>query len=224
MKRIKLVFQVLTLMGLSSLLGCESKTSNPKTGKPQKSEVSFEEQLSVFKNLGFVLNEGASEQDIIEKWGKEKLENEPYSLFYMSLGDEVDREPWTPITDQCWHFDVEAIDGEGAYITIIEDLKRLSGGELNFENISDIVDWDNRKAAVSFELNGDKYSWDLKINRDYADPYLFSKIVKLTEKYKTKGRFTYYNTGGQTLVIGWATPYKLNEIKSKTGLEIVWLH
>ena len=64
----------------------------------------------------------------------------------------------------------------------------------------------------------------MEFDNDWVDPNLFSKIVKLTEKYETKGRFTYYDTGGQDLVIGWSTPEKLDEIKSKTGLEIVWLN
>lgn len=219
----KLICKVLTLIGLGSFLGCGSKTSLAQTNDNIK-KVSFDEQIKVFKNLGIEFNEGASEADIINMWGKDELETEPYSLLYISLGSQVEREPWTPITNQCWHFDTEAIQNEGAYVDIIENLKRVSGGELNFKNITDVVDWDNQSASVSFELNGDKYSWDLKFDNDWVDPNLFSKIVKLTEKYKTVGRFTYYNTGGQDLVIGWSKPEKLDEIKSKTGLEIVWLN
>ena len=223
MKKVKLICKILTLIGLGSFFGCGSKMSQAQTDDNIK-KVSFDEQMKVFKDLGFEFNEGASETDIINMWGKEELENEPYSLLYISLGAQVEREPWTPITNQCWHFDTEAIEDEGAYVDIIENLKRLSDRELNFTNITDVVDWDNQKASVSFELNGDKYSWDLEFDNDWIDPSLFSKIVKLTEKYETKGRFTYYDTGGQDLVIGWTTPEKLDEIKSKTGLEIVWLN
>ncbi|MBK7174263.1 MAG: hypothetical protein IPH84_13745 [Bacteroidales bacterium] len=43
-------------------------------------------------------------------------------------------------------------------------------------------------------------------------------------KYKTKGRFTYFNTGGQDFVLGYYTNEELEMIKQKTGLEIEWLN
>lgn len=192
------------------------------TDSKQK-EYSFESQMEVFKNLGFKFNKGTSQKDILNMWGREEIEKEPFSLLYISLGAQIEREPWTPITNQAWHFDTEAISDHGDYKNILENIKRISSGELNFQKISDSVDIEKEKAAVSFELNGDKYTWDLKVEDDWVDVALFSKIVELTIMYKTKGKLTYYNTGGQDLVLGWASEEKFEKIKKETGLNIVWL-
>lgn len=186
--------------------------------------VTFETQLSTFQQLGFEFNKGASKEDLIEMWGKDQFAEEPYYLMYISLGSTIEREPWTPITNQCWRFDTEAIEGSGSYIDIMENLRRISNGEINITNIEDVVDWENEKASVSFEWNGNKYSWDLAFDDDWVDPLLFSQVVELTEKYNTKGRLTYFDTGGQDLVLGWADASQLKELNAKTGLEIDWLY
>lgn len=80
---------------------------------------------------------------------------------------------------------------------------------MNFENIKSDVDFDEEKAFVSFELNGNKYYYDLKVNDDWVDDELFTQISNLIEEYKTNGRLTYFSTGGQDLVLGWATNEEL---------------
>jgi len=38
-----------------------------------------------------------------------------------------------------------------------------------------------------------------------------------------KGKFTFFNTGGQDFVLGYHTPEELEKIRKATGLDIVWL-
>ncbi len=220
----RLIYSIFFLIGLGLIFGCESKQIKEQTSSNQDKIVKLEIQLKAFKELGFEFNEGATKEDILNMWGREKLESEPFSLLYISLGTTVEREPWTPITNQCCLFDTEAIEDNGAYIRIIENMKRISKGELDFKNIEDVVDWEQEKVSVSFELNGNKYDWDLEYNNDWVDANLFSRIVELTKSDNTNGKFTYYNTGGQDLVIGWSTDEELDKINKETGLDIVWLN
>ncbi|MDX1905753.1 MAG: hypothetical protein SF053_01875 [Bacteroidia bacterium] len=220
----KFLYKLLALTGIGALWGMGNKTALAQSAQTSHPEnVRFEDKLKVFSTLGFVYDEGVVKQDIVDTWGKERLEHITYSQLYITLGSELHREPWTPITNQCWYFDTEAIDGEGAYVAIIQNLARISNGELPFENISDVVDWDRQQASVSFDLKGDRYSWELVFDEDWVDTDLFVKIVALTRQYNTRGRFTFYDLGGQDVVIGWATPEKLEEINATTGLGIVWL-
>jgi hypothetical protein len=210
----------LILMGLFSgllgLLGCNGQT--------RKSNTSFDEQLKTFTELGFKLNEGIDTSDI-NRWGNghKEFEDQPYHLMYMTLGQTIEREPWTPITNKCWDFDLEAIEDHGAYVEIMENISRITNEDLMFENIKDYVDLEEGKAWVSFTCNGDNYKWNLKVDDDWADGNLFDKVQDLTVKYKTKGKFTFFNTGGQDFVLGYSTPEELEKIKSATGLDIVWL-
>ena len=185
--------------------------------------ISFEKQLEIFKKLGFDLNPGVDTSDI-NRWGGHKtFEEQPFTLLYTTLGQTIEREPWTPLTNKCWNFDTEAIESDGSYIDIIKNLQRITRGEIKFTDIKDHVDIEEGKAWVSFSLNGDSYKWNLKVQDDWVDANLFTKIFELTKKYNTKGRYTYFDTGGQDAVIGFETPDNLDEIKKMTGLKIDWL-
>ena len=199
------------------------QTSSKQTMKNQ--HVSFDNQLQIFKKLGFLLNDGADSSDI-NRWsdGHKEFEESPFSLMYITLGQEIERDPFTPLTDRCWDFDTEAIEDHGAYVRIMQNLERITRNELKFSNIKDFVDIEEDKAWVSFTLNGDNYKWDLKVDNDWVDTDLFSKVVSLTNKYNTKGKYTYFDTGGQNAVIGYETAESLAEIKKTTGLEIEWLN
>lgn len=202
-------------MGILSLLGiinCEVP-KNP----------SFEEQLQIFKKLGFELNTGIVKSDIA-RWDTQDFLDEPFSLMYITLGQNIEHEPWTPLTDKCWDFDTEAIEDHGSYVEIIENLERITRGELVFKNVKDYIDIEEETAWVSFNFEEQDYKWDLKIEDDWVDIELFSKIVALTKKTKSKGRYTYFDTGGQNALFGFETQKGLKEIKNKTGLKIEWLN
>jgi hypothetical protein len=201
-------------MGLFSFFGFNSCTT---TKNP-----SFSQQIQVFEGLGFNLNSGTTNSDV-ERWLKQNFLDEPFSLMYITLGQTIEREPWTPLTNKCWDFDTEAIEGHGSYIEIMKNLERITRGELNFENIKDYVDIEERIAWVSFNFKEQEYKWDLEIDDDWVDPVLFTKIVELTQINKTKGKYTVFETGGQDIVFGFETPESLKEIKRKTGLNISWL-
>ncbi len=200
------------LSSLFSFLGCKN---TPPT---------FDEQLKIFVDLGYTLNEGCDTSDI-NRWqdGHKEFEEQPYRLMYKTLGQTIEREPWTPLTDKCLDFDLEAIEDHGAYIDIMKSISRISNNELKFNNIKDYVDIEKGIAWVSFNCNGDKYKWDLIVNDDWADGNLFDLVQELTDKYNTKGKFTFFNTGGQDFVLGYHTPTELEKIKQITGLDIVWL-
>lgn len=202
-------------MGILSFLGFKNNSA-PKNP-------SFEEQLEIFKELGFELNKGTDKSDI-ERWDKQDFLDDPFSLMYMTLGQTIEREPWTPLTDKCWDFDTEAIEDHGSYIDIIKNLERITRDSLKFENVKDYVDIEEGKAWVSFTFENKDYKWNLKVDNDWVDFELFSKIVELTKNSKTKGQYTYFDTGGQNAVIGFETIESLKEIKNKTGLKIVWLN
>jgi len=216
------------LTGILNLFGCGDKKATEQTqSQPTEKvqQVSFENQLQIFEQLNFDLNAGIDTSDI-NRWpgGHKEFEQSPFSLMYITLGQEIEREPFTPLTNKCWDFDTEAIEDHGAYIRIIENLPRITRGELIFSDIKDFVDIEKGKAWVSFTLNGDNYKWDMKVDNDWVDTDLFPKMVALTNKYNTKGKYTYYDTGGQDAVIGFETSESLAEIKKATGLKIDWLN
>ncbi len=208
------------LICLLGLFGCNGQTNT----KNKIKQPTFQEQLETFKELGFTLNQGISISDI-NRWegGYKEFVNKPYHLMYQTLGQTIEREPWTPITNKCWDFDLEAIEDNGAYVNIMENISRITNGDLVFENLKDYVDIEEKKAWVSFTCKGENYKWELKVDDDWADEKLFNNAQELADKYKTNRRFTYFNTGGQDFVLGYHSKEELELIKQKTGLEIDWL-
>lgn len=180
------------ISGLLSFLGFGEKQTNGQTNpKPASAKiVSFDNQFQIFKKLGFTLNSEVAISDV-DRWNRhDEFENEPYSLLYTILGQTLKRESWTPLTNRCWNFDTEAIEDHGSYVEIFKNLERISRGELKFVNLKDYVDVEEEKAWVSFSINGDDYKWNLKVDDDWVDETILTKIVELTKKYKTKGKFT----------------------------------
>ena len=213
---------------LLSFFGCSDRAANgqalpPPPTVPEKKPIPFDKQLETFTNLGFRLNPGISVTDVDRWGGKKEFDDPPYMMLYITLGQTIEREPWTPLTDRVWDFDVEAIEDHGAYVEIMKNLERISRDELKFGDLKDYVDVEKGKAWVSFSVKGVKYHWDLKVNDDWVDEELFSKLVALTQQLKTKGKYTYFNTGGQDALIGYETPESKDAIVKATGLKIVWL-
>ena len=190
----------------------------------RKTHTNFQQQVDTFIGLGFTLNPGIKLSDI-DRWkeGQKAFESKPYDLLYVTLGQIIEREPWTPLTNKCWNMDTEYIEDHGSYVDIMNNISRITNGELVFKNLEDYVDIDEGIAWVSFTCNGDYYKWDLKVDDDWVDGTLFDKVQELTHKYSTNGKFTYYDTGGQDFVLGYHSEGELNRIIEATGLKIVWL-
>lgn len=210
------------------LSGCTEKIANGQSLPPPprvvKKSVSFEVQLETFQKLGFTLTPGI-DFSVVDGLRKDKtIEDRPYAILYMELGRTIQKEPWTPLTNRVWDFDVEAVEDQGAYVEIIKNLERITRGEIKFVSVKDHVDIENENAWVSFSVRGKNYKWNLAVEDDYADPELFARISQLTQTLNTKGRFTYFNTGGQNAVIGYETPESKEAIIKATGLKIEWLN
>lgn len=216
------------ISSLLSLLGCSETSTKGQSPPPpssvvKKTSIPFDEQWKTFQKLGFTINPEIG-SSAVEDLRKDKLiEEHPYRMFYMYLGGETAKEPWLPLTDRVWDFDTEAIEDHGAYVEIMKNLERISRGELKFENLRDYVDLEKGIAWVSFSVKGKNYKWNLKVDDDWADPALFTKTVELTQILKTRGRYTYFDTGGQNAVI-YETSEGRDAIIRATGLKIEWLN
>lgn len=184
----------------------------------------FKAALDKLITAGIKINPEVQESDIFDRW-TEVLDyySSPIEALYITLGDSTEYEPYTNFSDSCWHFDMEAIEGEGSYVRILENLRRISNGDLDFQNITDYCnDDEDNKAWISFEFNGDRYKWELDVDDDWVDSYLFDKIQDLCRKYNKKGRLTYFSEG-QGFVTSYLTEDEFNKIKEITQLKLQWL-
>ncbi len=220
-----IILKILLSTALLVNTGCDtSNLSNSKDTKSKDKTMIFKTSLEKLKAAGFSINPQVQETDIFNRW-KEMLSyhSNPIGALYITLGEETSEKPYLNFSDNCWHFDLEAIEGEGSYMRILENLKRISNSDLNFQDIKDYCnDNEDDKAWVSFEFEGHEYKWDLKVDNDWADGYLFDKIQDLCKEYNKKGRLTFFPEG-QAFVISYLTEEAFNKIKKETGLKLEWL-
>lgn len=78
-----------------------------------------------------------------------------------------------PNSDDVWHFDTEAIEDHGAYVSIAENLARLSGGAMAGARFSDFVDIDEGVAWCEIEVGGKRDKIELTVDSDWVDPQFF---------------------------------------------------
>jgi len=180
----------------------------------------FNAALDKLIAAGIKINPEVQETEIFDRWKEVLASYGPIEALYITLGDSTEYEPYTNFSDSCWHIDLEAVEGEGSYVEILENLKRISNGDLDFQHITDYCnDDEDGKAWISFEFHGDKYKWDLEVDDDWVDSRLFDKIQDLCRKYNKKGRLTYFSEG-QGFVTSYLTEDEFNRFDEVTKLKL----
>ena len=182
-----------------------------------------EAQLADLAACGISLRSDRTVDELFMSLARESYETSPTSLIVM-LGSEVEAEPWgRPFSDDVWHFDTECIYDHGAYADIARRMQTLAGGALPLENIKDHVDLEEGVAWLELTLDGETYHWNARVEDDWVDPSILSKLAKLLIDRNQGVRFTYLDLGGQDCILGAATAEQLDCLRSKCGLGFVWL-
>lgn len=185
--------------------------------------ISVEQQYKTLSLCGIKLRPGLTVEQLADSYDSETFEEEPYTLLLTLMGRELDVEPFEYASDDIWCFDVECIEDHNDYVRIAERLRDLAVGQFPLEAIKDFVDIDERKASVSFRLDGKDYDWTASVVDDYADPQILSQFAKLFADRQTGKRFTMLDLGGQACLIGCCTPDQLTKLVERTELKFEWL-
>lgn len=185
--------------------------------------IPLEEQLATLSECGIYLKPEFTVETLLESFPREKYETSHYAGLVIRLGGTLEREPWTPLSNNVWHLDTECIEDSGDYVRIAERFRDLAQGELPIENIRDRVDIENGDAWLEFELNGETIHWGARVNDDWIDPEILSKFCALLAGQNRSRRYTYFDLKGQDCLIGCATEDELRKLRKQTGLRFTWL-
>jgi hypothetical protein len=188
-----------------------------------KPRTPLEKQLENLAGCGVHLKAEFSVETLLESFDREKYEERPYVGVVIRLGGELEREPFTPLSDNLWHLDTECIDGDGSYAHIAERMRDLSQGELPIASIRDHVDIENGDAWVSFEIHGETIEWHARVNTDWIDPEILSRFCALLSRQNGHRRYTFLDLKGQDCIIGCATEDELRCMRKLTGMNFAWL-
>jgi hypothetical protein len=195
--------------------------SNPASSDAPKAMPA--QQVETFLKLGFELNPGVDTADLFQ-YGRQVFEDKPYTELYRLLGENLSNKPEIPVTNKCWSFHMAGVKEQGGYAGILKNLQRITGDELVFENLQEKIDPEKETDEITFTMKGGTFTWKLRAADEFFDTDLFNEVVGLTDQFKTKRRFTFYDTGGPEVVIGYETRDGLTAIRKATGLRITWLN
>lgn len=185
--------------------------------------IPLEEQYKTLNLCGIKLRAGITVEHLLASFDRETYEEEPYTLLLTFMGRELEVEPFEYASDDIWYFDTECIEDNNDYVRIAERLRDIAGDAFPLEEIKDYVDIDERKAWLSFRLDGKDYEWKASVADDWVDPQILSQIAQLFADRQAGKRFTYLDLGGQDCLIGCSTPDQLVKLADRTQLKFQWL-
>ncbi|MBZ0187794.1 MAG: hypothetical protein K8F91_16225, partial [Candidatus Obscuribacterales bacterium] len=160
-------------------------------GGRSNAPIPLETQLAELESCGIKPNPGVSLDDILLSFSRYDYENKPYELLLTALGSQMKREPHPFMSDDIWHLDAECIEDHGSYKIILERIVKLTGGYLPLTHIEDFVDIEAEKAWMSFRLADKEYKWDARIDNDWLDEKILSKLVDLMKQNSCEKRLTH---------------------------------
>jgi hypothetical protein len=218
-------------MGLFGLFGNKSDKLKPvdKPVQVKPDLLSFDEQFEIFNSLGYSLNSGITKQVIFQNMIgnyspdtdlEQEFKKSRFELLYYYLGWSHSYPP-VYYTNNCVWYDLEFIDPSTEYITFMKRMGTISKGELDYTDISLSVD-DNNYEWIHFKVNGISKKWKLA-PKGYVDDSFFQRFSYLPSEFKTEGRYTYYDDGGQSFVIDFASNDEQKKFIEITGLKREWL-
>lgn len=169
---------------LVAATACEAKESEEVgmfNRKPER--VSLEDQLAEFAKLGITRNQGVTDVDLFGFDEREQMEAKPFRVLAEAMGHEIEREPWTPISDRLWMCEVERIEGSGSYQSVVERLEQMTGGALALSDIRDQVvrfeEGQENEAWVSFTYSGKTVKWEMTVDDDWLDGSVLTRYDQL---------------------------------------------
>ena len=191
----------------------------PRTTSPEsRMKMTLEQQLAALADLGFRLNKGITVDDLLYSFDRGEYENKPFGTVLFMLGSEVEREPWgRNICDRAWNFDVEFIEDDGAYVTIVQNLCRVAGTPQLITEIRDFIDFEDGKAWLKYMIDGKSRHYDVAVDDDWAD----AKVVgAVREDIERDGMRFYAKDNGQASIWFYLDSETARKLSKLTGQKL----
>lgn len=213
----------------------KKKGENNKSDEKEKNEnralnpVKYDEQIEVFKSLGYHFNEGVDKELVLSTvyemtWDADTekyIEENPFAMLYYAFGWRDPIVPKYNYSEKCIWFDLEFFDPNTQYKWFMQRMGTITNGEITFEEISITTD-DQNWEWIEFKVNGIAKKWKLEKSGYIADHFI-QAFSYLPKELKTKGKYTYFDNGGQQFVIDYASEEEQIEFNKKTGLNREYL-
>lgn len=191
--------------------------------KSSRKSVSLEEQVASLAMAGIRLRPNITMDHLLASFDRQQYESDPYRLLLVRMGGETEDEAALRISDNIWHLDTECIEGDGDYVRVAERMRTLAGAALPIEELADRVNVEEREVWLEFTLEGKRIHWNLKVQEDWIDEAILGRFATLLTDRLAGRKFTYLDLEGQDCLIGCCTREQLQQLRTLTGLDFIWL-
>lgn len=208
---------------------CSCKTNTPIKPNYNEPSNSFDEQLKTLNQLGYNPKPTVT-KDFILDFIKHELEianpidsiqQNPYHLLYYALSHQDANIEGYYLTDQYFWYVLDYFEQPIAYEYFMKRMGKITDGKIKYEDVK--VDFDeNNIKWISFKVNGKPKKWHLG-EGEFVDDSFVQRFAYLTKELKTKGKYTYFDNGGEDFIIDFATDKEQEEFNRRTGLKRIWL-
>lgn len=217
-----------TAFGLYLMLSESPPNQNtaPVTAPPPpiepKSKVSLETQIEELAKAGIHLSAEATISDILLSFKRSEYEGDPYQALLFVYGIEIEQEPWgRNFTNQLWNLDMECINDDGSYVTIVKGLVRITGQPEILHSVSDEVDLSDPTARLTYKIGSIERDLSLPINNDWADPAAVDQILRDIMQTVDDGRRFFAMDNGQASVFFFGTESQALAVNQLAGRDLL---
>jgi len=183
--------------------------------------LSLRDVLDTLAECGIRPKRGVSVEDIAQTNYGAPLEADD-CYYYLDilgrLGFERAVPPHDELSNNVHYTNVKVIYEVDAYTAILRRLVALTRGRFPVRKIWSRIDFEGGVGELRFVLDGDQYSWPIKVNKTYLDGSLVVKFARLFRQYQSELKFTFYNVSGQDCLIGCATNEEIAKLRRLTGV------
>ncbi len=190
--------------------------------------IPVEEQRTILADLNYTINPEVSEIYYewlhTDGWDDSILERYPFWLLFTSLGREITDENGQVIyfSDSTYcleKYPESPQPAESIYVLMFEQINRISGGELNIDNVDVKYSSLGGRIILSYELNGEPYKWSIKGSRDY-NPNILKEISECS-KNDMHDKNLYWQDDEQGIHIVYRTDDEIKQLYEVTGINFL---
>ncbi len=131
------------------------------------------QQFETLTALGLQLRSGVTLEDVLAEHDDEEYEENPYGLLLTMLARTMGRdgEPDPDgLATNVGALDLEFVEDSDAYEVPIRYLAAATGRRERLTEVSSDIDFENEEGTVSYVINGQRRTWDLEVQAEWADP------------------------------------------------------
>lgn len=191
--------------------------------------IPVEEQMAIWADLNYTVNPEISElyDDWLrtDGWSDSVLERYPFWLTFTSLGREVTDENGQVVyvsnSTYCLKHKIysRAQPSELDYMKILEQINRISGGELDIRNVDAHYYPLGGRIVLSYELNGEPFKWSIRSSQFYN-----GNVVKGISEYSKNDKYDknlYWQHDEQGVHIVYRTYKEIMQLYEVTGINFL---